>query len=155
MATSRQKLVADARAAMRRLSTEIDGLDQRTAVHFKVGRTDVQIIDTVENRGPITPTELAGTVGLTTGGLSIALERLERIGYLRRARHPDDRRKVMVEVTDAIGPLQRTMFAALGRRMQAILGGYSEEQLATIIDFLDSAATAIGAAGRDGSGGGK
>jgi DNA-binding MarR family transcriptional regulator len=88
---------------------------------------------------------------LTTGGLSIALERLERIGYLRRVRHPRDRRKVIVETTDAIVPLQKTMFAALGGRMQAILGGYSDEQLATIIDFLDSAATAIAAAGANAS----
>jgi DNA-binding MarR family transcriptional regulator len=107
----------------------------------------------VESRGPITPTELARTVGLTTGGLSIALERLERIGYLRRVRHPGDRRKVMVEITDAIVPLQKTMFAALGRRMQTILGGYTAEQLTTIIDFLDGATGAIDAAGRDGSDG--
>jgi DNA-binding MarR family transcriptional regulator len=150
MTTPQQKLVADARSAMRRLSAEIDGLDHRTAEHFKVGRTDVHIIDTVESRGPITPTELASVVGLTTGGLSIALERLERIGYVQRVRHPDDRRKVMVEVTDAIVPLQKTMFAALGRRMQAILGGYTDDQLAAIVDFLESAASAIGAAGRSG-----
>jgi DNA-binding MarR family transcriptional regulator len=155
MTTRQRELIKEARSAMRRLSAEIDGLDQRTAEHFKVGRTDVHIIDTVESRGPITATELAHAVGLTTGGLSIALERLEQIGYLRRVRHPDDRRKVMVEVTDAIVPLQKTMFAALGRRMQAILRGYTEDQLATIVDFLDSAAAAIGAAGLDGSDGGR
>ena len=152
---TKQQLIAEARTAMRRLSAEIDGLDQRTAEHFKVGRTDVHIIDTVESRGPITPTELARIVGLTTGGLSIALERLERIGYLRRVRHPDDRRKVMVEVTETIAPLQDKMFAQLGRRMHAILAGYTTEQLATIAEFLDAAATAIGEAGRDRSGGAK
>jgi DNA-binding MarR family transcriptional regulator len=149
---TKQQLIAEARRAMRRLSAEIDGLDQRTAEHFKVGRTDVHIIDTVDSRGPITPTELARTVGLTTGGLSIALERLERIGYLRRVRHPDDRRKVMVEATETIVLLQETMFAQLGRRMHAILGGYTAEQLDTITHFLDTAASAIGEAGRDRSG---
>jgi DNA-binding MarR family transcriptional regulator len=45
--------------------------------------------------------------------LSIALERLERIGYVRRSQHPDDRRSVIVETTDAIVPLENEVFAPL------------------------------------------
>jgi DNA-binding MarR family transcriptional regulator len=141
-------VAAATRSAMRRLSTEVDGLDQRAAQHFNVSRTDIHLIDTLESGGQMTASELARAVGLTSGGLSIALERLERLGYIRRLIHPRDRRKVVVEVTDAIAPLQEEMFGSLGRRTQALLNGYSDHQLATIVDYLERVATIIGESGR-------
>jgi DNA-binding MarR family transcriptional regulator len=45
--------------------------------------------------------ELARQTLVTTGGLSLRLKRLEREGYLRRERDPDDQRMVYVELTDA------------------------------------------------------
>jgi DNA-binding MarR family transcriptional regulator len=53
------------------------------------------------------PGELGPALGLTTGGVTAMLIRLERLGYLRRIPHPDDGRKVIVEATDAV--LQRTL----------------------------------------------
>ena len=32
--------------------------------------------------------------------MTTALDRIERVGYARRLRHPDDRRGVLVELTD-------------------------------------------------------
>jgi DNA-binding MarR family transcriptional regulator len=132
---------------MRRLSTEIDGLDQRAAEHFGVSRTDLRVIDNLRSSGPMTPSRLARAVGLTSGGLSIALERLERIGYIRRSRHPEDRRSVVVEATDAVVPFETAIFGALGRRMNRLLGGYSDEQLQTIKDYLEHAASLTASSG--------
>ena len=87
---------------MRRLATETDGLDQRAANRFGISRTDLQLIDRLRSDGPQTPSQLARSVGLTSGGLSIALERLERVGYIHRSQHPDDRRSVLVQATDAV-----------------------------------------------------
>ena len=39
------------------------------------------------------PGELGPALGLTTGGVTAMLIRLERLGYLRRVPHPDDGRK--------------------------------------------------------------
>ena len=52
--SNRSELIADARRAMRRLSSEIDGLDQRAAAHFSIGRTDLHVIDTLRISGPST-----------------------------------------------------------------------------------------------------
>src|SRR6516162_3759708 len=126
--SNRRQLVDEVRRAMRRLSIEIDGLDQRAADHFGISRTDLRVIDNLRSSGPLTPSQLARAVGLTSGGLSIALERLERIGYIRRSQHPQDRRRVVVEATDAVVPFETAVFAALGRSMNRLLAGYSDEQ---------------------------
>ena len=138
--SSRAELIGEVFAAMRRLSIEIDGLDQRAADHFGVNRTDLQLIDVLRNGGPMTATELARSIGLTSGGLSIALDRLERVGYVRRHQNPDDRRRVIVEVSDTVLPLEREVFGSLQERFGKLLSGYNREQLTTIKHYLEAAA---------------
>lgn len=128
---------------MRTLSTEIDGLDQRAASRFGISRTDLRCIDVLRTTGPLTASELARAVGLTSGGLSIALERLEHSGFIRRRSHPDDRRKVLVETTSHVKPLEAEVFGALGKRMSAILQRYDDDELRLIEDYLERTATAI------------
>jgi DNA-binding MarR family transcriptional regulator len=146
---SRPELLAATLAAIRLLGTEVDGLDQRAANRFGIGRTDLHLIDRLRSDGPQKPSLLARSVGLTSGGLSIALERLERIGYIRRSQHPDDRRSVLVEATEAIVPLEREVFGPLIERMTALLDSYTDEELATIRHYLEHAATAISQSGPD------
>jgi DNA-binding MarR family transcriptional regulator len=45
------------------------------------------------------PTAIARVLGRTTGGTTLTLDRLERAELLWRARHPDDGRRVVVELT--------------------------------------------------------
>jgi DNA-binding MarR family transcriptional regulator len=138
--SNRTELIAEVFAAMRRLSTEIDALDQRAADYFGTNRTDLHLIDVLRSRGPLTASQLASAVGLTSGGLSIALDRLERIGYVRRSQHPDDRRSVLVEATDVLVPLEAEMFGSLAERTRKLLGTYNREQLTTIKHYLEHAA---------------
>src|SRR5262249_23773853 len=91
------------------------------------------------SRGPVTATELARAVGLTSGGLSIALDRLERVGYVRRTPHPDDRRSVLVEATDALLALEAETFGPLAERTRKLLQTYTREQLLTIKHYLEHA----------------
>jgi DNA-binding MarR family transcriptional regulator len=147
--SNRRQLIGEVRGAMRRLTTEIDGLDQRAAEHFGISRTDLRVLDNLRSSGPMTPSRLASAVGLTSGGLSIALERLERIGYITRSRHPDDRRSVVVEATDAVVPFETAVFGALGRNMNRLLGGYSDVELHTIKHYLEHVASLTAASGPD------
>jgi hypothetical protein len=131
---SRTEPLSATLAAIRRLGTEVDGLDQRATTRFGISRTDLHLIDRLRSDGPQKPSRLARSVGLTSGGLSIALERLERIGYIRRSQHPDDRRSVLVDATEAIVPFETEVFGPLIRRMTALLD-------------LEHAATAISQSG--------
>lgn len=45
------------------------------------------------------PTAIAQTLGRTTGGMTLTLDRLEAAGLVRRTRHAEDGRRVVVELT--------------------------------------------------------
>ena len=72
----------------------------------EVGTTEpgFDVLATLRRCGPgerLSAGELARQTLVTTGGLSLRLKRLEREGFLRRERDPDDQRMVYVELTDA------------------------------------------------------
>jgi DNA-binding MarR family transcriptional regulator len=53
------------------------------------------------HRGQLSPTQLFKGLMLSSAGITSRLDRLERRGYVKRIRHPTDRRGVLVELTDA------------------------------------------------------
>lgn len=126
----------EAQDELRRLTTAIDGLDEKAALRFGINRTDLRCVDVLTSVGPQKPTELAAAVGLTSGGLSIALERLERAGYIRRRQHEHDRRSVVVEATDKAHSVDDEIFGRIEQRMRRLLGGFDSNELEVILRFL-------------------
>src|SRR3984957_10279619 len=53
------------------------------------GLTDVQVMHMLQIYGPSTPSRLAAWTGLSRGGVTVTLDRLEKSGYLRRAPNPE------------------------------------------------------------------
>jgi DNA-binding MarR family transcriptional regulator len=145
---SSQEKVMEVGAALRRLTAEIDGLDHRAANHLRVNRSDLRCLDVLRGVGPSTPTTLAGAVGMTTGGLSLALDRLEAAGYVTRRPNSNDRRSVIIEPTEHLAHAEAEIFGPLVRQMREIIGRYPEADLDVIRDFLDRVAAATAAAGR-------
>jgi DNA-binding MarR family transcriptional regulator len=100
--------------------------------------TDMQCINLLQLRGPMTPGQLAEAMFLTTGGaITAVIDRLEKAGMVRRRRDEADRRRVLVEAVED-GPT-----ADLGRRFEPVaelygklLDGYTDEQLAVILDYM-------------------
>lgn len=138
MATSRKaKLVADLLDAIRRHSGATVLFHAAVAERLGLGAADHKCLDLLMRFGPMTAGELAGRTGLTTGAITGVVDRLERIGYARRAPHPSDRRSVIVEPVREkaladLGPL----FEGIARETAAMLDRYTAEQLALIADFL-------------------
>jgi DNA-binding MarR family transcriptional regulator len=124
-------------AALRALSTEIDRLDQAAADRYGLNRTDMRALDITGRAGPLAPTDLARQLGFTTGGVTTVLDRLERAGYIRRRPDPGDRRRQVVETTEATTARDEEVFGDLVRQTGAVLAIYTDEQLLVIQDFLD------------------
>jgi len=49
---------------------------------------------------PLQPSAIAAHMLITRGGMTKALDVLEKLGYVRRMPHPSDRRMLLVEITD-------------------------------------------------------
>ncbi len=111
-------------------------LSQAVADRLGLNPTDVECLDILGRYGPVTATRLAELTGLTTGGVTFAVDRLERRGYVARRPNPRDRRSVLLEVLR--DPAEREivpLYDALGRAMGELFARYSDSELATIVDF--------------------
>ena len=128
---------------MQALSADIDLLDQAAADRFGVNRTDLRCLDLLGRRGPLTAGQLAEAAGLSTGAATTAIDRLERAGYARRRGDPADRRRVVVEFTDAGRYRSGGIFEGLLGAFGTLLEPYSDHDLALIRDFLASSRVLI------------
>jgi DNA-binding MarR family transcriptional regulator len=72
--------------------------NQQVAEHAGLRLSDMQCINVLDLLGPSTPGRLAQRTGLTTGGVTVMLDRLELAGYVKRMPNPDDRRSILVSV---------------------------------------------------------
>ena len=76
------------------------------ALFAEVGSTEpgFDVLAALRRSGPehrLSAGELARQTLVTTGGLTLRVKRLEREGFVRRERDPEDNRIVYVELTDA------------------------------------------------------
>lgn len=117
-----------------------DGVQFIQAVAERSGMnlTDLQCINILSTTGPITAGQLAEEMRLTTGAITGVVNRLERAGYVRRAKDPADGRRVVVEPIPE--GLERAGAAFFGPRakeaLDALIAGYDDRELAIVLDFL-------------------
>lgn len=124
---------------MRDLSTETVLLHQTIADRLGLNMTDHKCLGFLLDAGePITPGQLAGLTGLTTGAITGIVDRLEDAGFVRRKRDPKDRRRVIIELNlDKVRRQVFPLFEQLAKRMSALAASYSNRDLATIVDFME------------------
>jgi DNA-binding MarR family transcriptional regulator len=120
----------------RQLSTATIMFHQAIADRLGMNLTDHKCADILLRSGPMTAGELARRTGLTTGAITGVIDRLEKAGFVRRAKDPGDRRRVIIEplperIEREIGPL----FESMARAMAELCGQYSTQELAVIRDF--------------------
>ena len=127
-------LAAEIRGAQR----AVDAVDEAVAERLGLSRTELRAIDHLFPDARVTSGDLARATLLTAGAMTILLDRLERAGYVARQRDPSDRRRVYVALTDDGRRVVGALYAGVARATAPIAARYSNEQLATIIDFLRS-----------------
>lgn len=147
MTTGRVQRTQAVGQELRLFGTEIDALDARAAERFGLNRSDMRCLDVLSHSGPMSPTALASAVGLSTGGLSISLGRLERAGYVRRTIDRNDRRRISVELTRKAQRIEQQIFGPLLAQVGELLQSYSEPDLDLIQEFLQRVRKAVAAAG--------
>ena len=101
MPTPKQELIASLIAAFRDAGNLDGAFEESAARRLGIGAGDLRCLNAIENAGGLTAGELSREVGVTTGAVTGAVDRLEAVGFARRAADPLDRRRVRIEVTPA------------------------------------------------------
>jgi len=76
-------------------------------------------------------------MGFTTGGITTVIDRLEKAGYVARRPAGADRRRLVVEVTEAAVVKDQKVFAALFQATGRFVASFKRTELATILRFLE------------------
>lgn len=134
-------LAADVVAECRRLHAAIDAFDQAAADALGIARTDLRCLNLLEH-GPLSPTALAAALGLTTGSVTALVDRLERKGLVERARHPEDRRGMVVSATPAVFETLGSIYRACAERLCLLVATYPIAQRRFAVRVLADTADA-------------
>jgi len=97
-----------------------------------VSMAQFHIAVTLQRNGVMTMGRLADLLGVSLSNASGLIDRLEERGYVERTRVPEDRRIVMVRVTDAGTRLIEQNDALSDELMRNVLGRLSPDELPAI-----------------------
>jgi DNA-binding MarR family transcriptional regulator len=123
--------------ASKRLSTQTVLFHQAVAKHLGLNITDHKCLDLVLGMGRATAGQLAELTGLTTGAITSVLNRLEKAGYVRRVKDPNDLRMVIVEpIYSNLQPVKE-VFAPLAEAMSELFSRYSAGEQEIILDYIE------------------
>src|SRR5436190_4587754 len=117
----------------------VDAFDEAAARWLRVTRTDLRCLEILARDGTASPATLGPTLGLTSGGVTAMLVRLEREGFLRRVPDPADRRRVTVQVTDRTLEFAEQFYGPVARDGAELISGYSAAELGLLVGFLRAA----------------
>jgi DNA-binding MarR family transcriptional regulator len=90
-------------ARLSRIGPHLARRQEAVFSRFGLNRGEVGALSALRISGPphrLSPTRLARGLMLSSAGITSRIDRLERRGFVRRLPDPDDRRGVMIELTD-------------------------------------------------------
>ena len=137
-ASPKRQLIEELITAFRASGNQDSAFENLAADRLGVNHTDLHCLNAIENAGGLTAGELAREVGVTTGAVTGALDRLERAGYARRAPDPADRRRVRVTVTPRFRDRAEGIWGPLAADWhRRIAARFTAAELETIVAFLE------------------
>ena len=126
--------------ALRLWSATFNDLGRQFGLHLHMHGTDASAllqITTAENRGkPLTQTQLARRVGLSTTATSTLLNRLESAGHIERIRSQKDRRVVTLRSTPRVHDDVQQFFQQVGEGLDRIASAHPVEELVSFTELL-------------------
>jgi DNA-binding MarR family transcriptional regulator len=135
MSSDKRVIFSELIGEIRRSQAATQRFDRAVADAVGLNLTDMGCIDVLSQQGPMTVGQLAKHTGLSSGAMTTALDRLESAGYARRVRDEQDRRRVLVELTEATSALDRFYtqhVLASGRLYRE----YTAEQMRLLLGFV-------------------
>lgn len=103
----------------------------------------VHVLVAQQRGAPLTPGGLGADLGLTSGAVTSVVDRLERAGHVVRTRDAVDRRRVLLHHSDDGLALAEQFFGPLGARTDAVLAGFTDDELDVVARFLAGMGAAL------------
>lgn len=122
-----------------RISRHLDHLLQRNYTRFNLNGGEFDVLASLRRSGypyQLTPTELFNSLMLSSGAMTNRLDRLEEAGLIKRLPNPDDRRGILVRLTEQGIELMDKAYPAHLANEEQILGSLTKTESETLTDLL-------------------
>ncbi|MDT8915159.1 MarR family winged helix-turn-helix transcriptional regulator [Amycolatopsis sp. PS_44_ISF1] len=130
--------------ALRDLLAEAGPAQQGMAARLGIGKTDAQALQHLASAGrPIGTVELAHLLGIRSASAASLVDRLEAAGHVRRQAHTSDRRRVTLTVSETAQGAVHAALRPMLTDLATLIERLTEEQAATVADFLDRSLTLL------------
>ena len=136
-------------AALQRFGLERDRMRAALSSQAGLSGTDLDALEHLEADGPLTQRQLGGRLALTSGAITMLVDRLEKAGWVRRRPHPSDRRSVLVELSPQAIARSPAALADFHARIRVVASDTQAEHRDAVRRFLAAAADAASAAAGD------
>jgi DNA-binding MarR family transcriptional regulator len=113
-----------------------NGVDARLRSEFNLPLTHFEPMSVIDRHGTCRVYEIATELGITTGGASKLIDRLEADGFCRRRPNPDDRRSSLLELTPAGRKVLQMAGRAFDDELERRLGGLSGRAVEQLLSTL-------------------
>lgn len=133
---------------LRAITVELDQLGSEFAATNGLHPTDVRalicLLDARRADTAATTGWLGAQLGLNSPGTTALVDRLERLGHVRRVRDTADRRRVLLEVTQQAQVLGWGFFGPLIAELVGVMDAFDTAERETIERFLIAVRDAVG-----------
>ena len=128
--------VRPATSLLRDLITVSDLFEQRLRIHLTVNPTDLDAMEHLIASGPLSPSELARRLGITTASTTTLVDRLVGLGHVTRQPHPTDRRGVLVVPTESSRASAMSVLMPMILDVDSVLDRFTPEEQETVTRYL-------------------
>ena len=123
-----------------------DILELTTQFELHVGKelsvnpTDLDAMEELIKDGPLSPTELARRLNMSTAAVTTVVDRLTAVGHVSREPNPDDRRGILVVPRpDSVRKAMATLMPMI-LGMDGVIAGFDAAERDTITAYLRAVA---------------
>lgn len=140
MSSERAELIERVLGGARALSTETVMFHTAIAEQRGLSAVESKVTDYLVRFGPQTPKALSHLSGLAPASITALIDRLESKRIVARKPHPEDRRKVLIEIDGAMMASAAPLWDHLVKSVREACENYTDGELETVVRFLADAA---------------
>jgi DNA-binding MarR family transcriptional regulator len=115
-----------------KLVRHLETFGRRSSLYLRVDRAGYLALRTLESQGPLSTKALAGTLHLDASTVTRQVTALESEGFVERRPDPTDRRSSTIVLTDEGRRTMEGVERERRRRMQSLIGDWSEDEKVTL-----------------------
>jgi MarR family 2-MHQ and catechol resistance regulon transcriptional repressor len=104
-------------------------LAEQSIAQAGLGLSDFAALEALLHKGPLRISQIQEKVGLASGSMTAAVDRLERLGLIVRKASSDDRRARVVELTPQGRRLAAACFERHAKDLEALMSALSEKEM--------------------------